>query len=99
MSQSGDEKRFRESERRIISQNGYTLSYDGFPDSQDTTYRLWRDGERKPFVTFNSISEAGIYARDVLKLIVVVEQEPAVAPRTLGTAKRGRPPADRPPSV
>ena len=75
-----DEKRYRESERRITSQEGYTLSYDGFPESQNTTYRLWRDGERKPFLTFRSISEAGIYARDVLKLTVVAEEKPVVVP-------------------
>jgi hypothetical protein len=38
-------------------------------------YRLWRDGEREPFLTFKSISEAGIYARDVLKLTVLAEQK------------------------
>ena len=79
MSQSdGDEKRFRESERRITSQSGYTLSYDGFPDSENTIYRLWRDGELEPFQAFKSISEAGNYARDVLKLTVLAEQKTAV---------------------
>ena len=64
MSQSdGDEKRFRESERRITSQSGYTLSYDGFPDSENAIYRLWRDGEREPFLTFKSISEAALSSR------------------------------------
>ena len=82
MSQSeGDEKRFRESERRITSHSGYTLSYDGFPASENTIYRLWRDGEQEPFLTFKSISEAGIYARDVLKLTVLAEQKPAVVER------------------
>ena len=81
MSQSdGDEKRFRESERRITSQSGYTLSYDGFPDSENTIYRLWRDEDREPFLTFKSISEAGVYPRDILKLTVLVEQKPAVVP-------------------
>ena len=84
MSQSdGDEKRFRESERRITSQSGYTLSYDGFPDNESTRYRLWRDGEREPFLTFKSISEAAIYARDVLKLTVLAEQKPSVVSAVL----------------
>ena len=91
MSQSdGDEKRFRESERRITSQSGYTLSYDGFPDSENTKYRLWRDGKREPFLTFKSISEAGIYARDVLKLTVLAEQKPSVVAAVL-SRKGGTP--------
>jgi hypothetical protein len=71
MSQTdGNEKRFRESERRITSQNGYTLSYGGVPTGETTIYRLWRDGDQEPFITFKTISEAGSYARDVLKLVI-----------------------------
>jgi len=69
MSQTdGNEKRFRENERRITSQNGYTLSFGGVPTGEATMYRLWRDGEQEPFITFKTISEAGSYARDVLNL-------------------------------
>jgi hypothetical protein len=71
MSQAdGQERRFREIERRVISQDGYTLSFDGFPPAPHQTYRLWRDGAQEPIITFATISEAAIYVRDVLKLKV-----------------------------